>query len=137
MSNNGEMNFDDLAQVEVPVSIGGKKYVLKEATADAVRKWRNAQLKATKLGDNGKPISLEGMADTEPLLVSLCLFEEVKESGKPDSLSPVSLSTVSSWPNRIVGALFAEATKISDLEGKKDQVQDPKKSPAATPAGSS
>lgn len=111
------LNFDDLTPIALPVRVKGKDYLLREATGDAVAKWRNAQLRATRLGGDGKPASIDGLADAEPLLVSLCLFE-VGQGGKE---LPVSVQTVRSWPGRITSALFARAKEISELEEKEDR----------------
>ncbi len=111
-----EMNFD-LEVVSIPVTIGGEKYELREASGDAACKWRNAILSKAKLGPDGKPQTVGSIADTEPLLVSLCLFNE---SGKN-----VSLSVVRSWPARIQKALFNKIKDISDLD--EDEQSEPVK----------
>ena len=101
------LNLDDVLPVEVPVQYGGKAYLLKEATGDASCRWRNAALKTAKLGPDGKPVSLEGVADLDPLLVSLCLFE-------PDG-KPVPLPVIRSWPARVQKRLYEKAKSISQL----------------------
>lgn len=103
-----EFDFGDLAPIEVPCTIGGKKYTLREASGDAACKYRNALLKATKLGTDGKPTSIDGMADAEPLLVSLCLFTAENTA--------VPVQVVRSWPQRIQKRLFDEAKRISQLD---------------------
>ena len=116
------LDFDDLAPIEERVSIGGKKYILREATGDAGCKYRNSLLKATKLGPDGKPVSIEGMADSEPLLVSLCLFELYEQKGSngvsETKERPTPLIVVRSWPARVQKALFERAKEISDLDEK-------------------
>lgn len=107
--------FDDITSVEVPVSIGGKKYVLREADGDAACKYRNALLRSTKLGPDGRPSSIDGMADAEPLLVSLCLFEVYDDKGQ-EKRRLVLPSTIRSWPARVLKALFKKVRDISDLE---------------------
>lgn len=110
-----ELRFDDLSPTERPVSIGGKSYVLKEASADSVCKWRNNMMKSAKLGPDGKPVSMDGIADSEPYLVSLCLFErDTDKEGKVRDRS-VPVNVVRGWPNRIQRALFQVVRNISDL----------------------
>ena len=108
-------DFFDLSVREVPVGILGKRYLLREASEGAAARYRNAMLKATKLGPDGKPISLDGMADAAPLLVSLCLFEVYEHQGVSKD-RPVLLSTVVSWPSRVVKPLFEKAKEISELD---------------------
>lgn len=112
MSSHDEMVFDDVALREVPVKVGGKPYVLKEASAEAVRKYRNAQLRATRVDKDGRPVGLGDMADVELLLVNQCLFDA---SGRQ-----VALQVLSSWPGRIVKALFQRAQDISELRERDD-----------------
>ncbi len=113
--NTSEMNFDDLTLIEVPVKIQGKKYVLREASGDAACKWRNMLLKSTKLGPDGRPTSIDGMADSDPYLVSLCLFEVTDKGDKA-----VPLHTIRAWPNRVQKDLCERAKAISCLEEQQD-----------------
>lgn len=107
--------FDDLTLHEEKVMLGKDEYVLREASGEAATIYRNAMLKATKLGENGKPESLDGFADAEPLLVSLCLF---KREGV--GFGSVSVNVVKSWPSRVQKKLFERAKEISDLDETDD-----------------
>jgi len=80
------MDFSDITFQEVPVQIGDKNYTLREATGDAACLYRNAMLRCTKLGPEGKPETVVGMGDVEPYLVSLCLFNE---GGQPVTVATV------------------------------------------------
>lgn len=60
------IDFDDLQPVSVTFSYRKKQYVLKEASEDAAAKYRNAQLRATKMSD-GKVTGVDGMADCAAL----------------------------------------------------------------------
>ena len=111
MSDNG-LDFSDLTRVEVSVTVGDKQYTLREATGDAACRYRNALLKCTELGPEGKPVRVIGMADVEPLLVSLCLFNEQNK--------PVHVNTVRSWPARIQKALFEKTKEISNLDDEEE-----------------
>jgi hypothetical protein len=118
-----EMNFDDLTLTEIPVTYRGRRYVLTEASGDAVCRWRNALLRATKLGPDGKPVAIEGLADAEPLLVSRCLYVPDKDGrlrltphGFPDPNYLVPLEDVRGWEGRVVGALFEKVKEISHLD---------------------
>lgn len=125
-SSNGSLDFADLAPVEIKVNLFNKKYVLCEASGDAACKYRNAQLKGVKIGTDGRPQSIpENVADSEPLLVSLCLYEADKD-GKlrydkdnlPDPKFRVAIGTVRSWPSRIQKKLFEKVREISQLDEK-------------------
>lgn len=106
--------FEDLTQVEVPVTLGNVKYILREATGEAAVKYQNAVTKCSRFTD-GEFSGIQGdLADTQPLLVSLCLFEA--ETGKP-----VSLAKVKSWPYRVQKDLYTRAKLISDLDEKTDK----------------
>ncbi len=114
-TDTGEMVYDDLEPKKVKVVLAGKEYVLKEATEAIVVRWRNLQMKSANL-KGGKLQSLEGMADREPVLVVLSLFE-IKEGRE----YPVSRSFVDSLRSRIVRDLFEKVVQMSDLEeGEKE-----------------
>ncbi len=124
LSDFSAMVFDDLAPITVPVTIGTGTYLLKEATGDAACKFQNALLKATKLGPEGRPVSLEGLADAEPLLVSMCLFEVVKITNKAGDVvtqeRPVPLHVVRGWKNKVQKDLFNRIKVISDIGGEEE-----------------
>ena len=114
------MDFDDLSVIEVPVSIEGKKYILREADGDTACRYRNACLKCTKLGPDGKAQSVHGLADVDPFLVSLCLLQVVELADGKKNYKKVSLEFVRGRPNRVQKALFKRAKKI----GKLDEIDD-------------
>src|SRR5262245_33468395 len=87
------LNFDDLTPVEVPVSIAGKKYILREASADAASRWRNSLMRVTKLGTDGKATFTGEAADTSTFLVSLCLFQPDKDGA---FTKPVHIAVIKS-----------------------------------------
>ena len=111
LSETSQLDFDDLTPISLPVKLQGKTYSLREASEDAACRWRNAVLKAVKPDSNGKPTCLDNLSDTEPFLVSLCLFD--------DKDKPVPLPVVRSWSARIVKKLFAAVKEISDLDETK------------------
>lgn len=102
------IKFDDLMPLCEEVTLGTAQYFLKEASGDAATKFANARLNCVKLGPDGKPQTVRGIADVEPLLVSLCLFDS---NGKN-----VPEATVRSWPYRIQKALFDRAKEMSHLD---------------------
>lgn len=93
----------------------GKAYVLREVNAGGAARYRNAMLKATKLGPDGKVVGFDGLASTELYLVALCLFEQV--DGKE---RPVSQAEVETWQPHVVAKLYAEAKRISRLDESDD-----------------
>lgn len=109
--------FDDIAPIEVPVTIKGKSYVLREANEAASARYKNMQFKAMKLAegiDGSKTSSIDGMAETEALLVSLCLFEKTENGGEKN----VPLEEIKRLPHRVIEPLFKRAEEISGLQNK-------------------
>lgn len=107
--NTEPMNFDDILPVAVDVSIGSKPYILREASGEAARAYRNAVLRAARPSKDGSRLTLgEGMPEAETLLVSLCLFE-ITDKGE----RPVRKQTILEWPNRVQNDLFDRAKQIS------------------------
>jgi len=114
MSDSREpMVFEDLVLIEVPVTIGSEQYMLREANGDAACKFQNARVARYEYGEDGKLIRLRDTADLEPLLVSLCLF-------MADGATPVSETTIRSWPARVQGQLFDRAKEISSIDEADD-----------------
>jgi len=105
-----EFNFDSLELIEVPFRHAGVDYVLREATGEAARQYRNAVIACTQFNSDGKPMSIKNVANVEPLLVHLCSFQAGKMGAQ------VSLDKVKSWPARMVKRLFDKAKEISHLD---------------------
>jgi hypothetical protein len=62
---------------------------------------------------------VKGLADLEPMLVSLCLFDE---QGKP-----VPAAFVREWPSRVIKAIYDECKRISQLDEAAETADDLKK----------
>lgn len=107
-ASNGVLNFDDPEPISIPVKIGKASYTLREATGDAACKYQNAQSAAYEYGPDGSIRSIRGMADVEPLLVSLCLFD--------DRGNPVGQDVVRGWKAPIQRTLYQRAKEISELD---------------------
>lgn len=103
-----ELKFT-LSRIEIPVEIDGEQYVLREASGETAATWRNAIMRCAVIGPDGKPTGVRDLADTELLLVSLCLFHV-------GSGNAVGLDFVRSLPNRVCRALFAKVREISDID---------------------
>lgn len=123
-----ELNFDDLAPIEIPVSVARKKYVLREASGGASVIWRDAVGRAVKIGPEGKPAGIDGMASTEPLLISQCLYVpdesgkiRLQPNGDPDQRYLVPIQTIRSWQARVQNKLFEKIKEISDLDNKETE----------------
>jgi hypothetical protein len=115
-----DLIFDTIDLQEVPVQIAGKSYTLREANGEAARRYRNALLRSAKLGPDGKPVSLDGMADAEMILVNECLIDR---SGRK---TPIQV--LGSWPANVIKKLFNKAYAMSDLkEGEEDTIEGLKK----------
>ena len=107
------MDFDLGEPVVIPVNIKDKdgvlrSYELREANGDSACRWKNAILQRTNLGPNGKPSSFGAIADTEPIVISLCLFDK---DGKN-----VPVGVIRQWPAKVQRALFEKAKEISELD---------------------
>ncbi|MFH1328089.1 MAG: hypothetical protein ABIH76_04500 [Candidatus Bathyarchaeota archaeon] len=140
-----EIRFDDITPIEELVHIGGIDYVLKETSGDASVKYDNARLACYEYQD-GKLVRSHGLADLEPLLISLCLFDSAGVN--------VPETVIRSWPSRIQQALYTRAKMVSgtietveSLEGQlkllqkqlvelQAREQAPKNSPSDTEVGS-
>lgn len=118
MSENLEMNFDDLSLIEVPVTIAGKKYVLREASEATAAVYRNASIAGAKLEDGKLSEMPKNLGGIQSLLVSRCLLACDTETG--EAVNPVSREIINDWPSRIVKPLFEKAKEISELDEDED-----------------
>lgn len=111
-ANNDLSRLEDLSPIEIPFTYQKVEYVLVEANNDAAVKWRNELMKAARMKD-GEVVSVNNMADTEPFLVSMCLFR-LKEDGK--TRVAMTIPQVRALPNKVVQKLHAKVIEISELK---------------------
>lgn len=111
-------DFNDLTVIEIPVSIAGNKYVLREADEETAAMYNNARLKGIPVKDSEVIGLPEDVGGVQSLLVSRCLFPlNSEEKPLPDC---VHRDTVKKWPSRVVKPLFVKAKEISELDDKGD-----------------
>jgi hypothetical protein len=108
MNAKRKLDFDSISLITVPVTISGQLYELREASGDASAKYRNAMLACSTLGPDGKPIRMDGLADVDFFLLSLCLFNMPANTLVPEC-------EIRSWPNRICETLIEELKEISGM----------------------
>lgn len=122
-----DFNFS-LDEQSFPLTIAGDSYVIVEASEEAAKKYKNTAMRATKFSDKGKPSGVDGLADVEPLLVSMCLFK-VGERGDRQS---VSLSTILKWPHRVVEPIYQKCRELSGLLDNDEDETGPNSQTATT-----
>jgi hypothetical protein len=108
-----------IAATEVPVEIGERRYVLREASADAAVQFKNAMMRSAHYSEDGKRVRLEEADTPKLLLVSLCLYEADADgnlkkgpNGMPEK-EPVGWDFAKKLRDEIVRTLFQEAKDIS------------------------
>jgi hypothetical protein len=116
-------DFDDISLKEKPVRIGDKRYILREASGEAGRIYKNAVQAAIKYGEDGEISSITGMADTRTLLLSHCLIEADSQTLQPVYIERdgkslpkfVHLTIIRSWPTRISEPMVEWVKTVSEL----------------------
>jgi len=106
------MTFDSETLNEVPVTIGDKIYILREASGAAATAWRNDKGDTIRLR-GGKPVGAKDMANPDPKFLSRCLFNS-------NDGTRVALDTIQGWPDRIQKGLIDRLFDISDLSVSDD-----------------
>lgn len=100
---------------EETVKVDDICYLLREADEESARKFRNACTKGITL-DDGKIVKVEGIADVQSYLVSLCLYEILPDGSTKNT--SVLANVVRDWPARAVKQMFDWVKEVSDLEEK-------------------
>ena len=103
-----DMVFDSIEPIEIRITIAGKQYILREADDAAVTAYRNSQVRSARVVD-GKFTGMGDVANSEPLLLSKCLFEEAGRKAVP-------LAEISKWRHRVTRPLIERLKKISDID---------------------
>ena len=108
-----EFDFSDQKPREKVVKYQGKTYLLREASEGTAVHYKNLGLTSTRIID-GKLSGFGNAADSEPILLSECLF--IITSVGETTLDNVPVSVVRTWPRRIVKPLIKWIKSNSDLD---------------------
>ncbi len=119
-TDTGDMDLGTLEPIEVKVTIGGKPYLLREASAADAAAFKNAAMGGVKL-DKGEMVGLGKAADAELVLVARCLHRPPSDgslvaNGTAVPWTPVGLEFVKTLPARIVTAVYDRCRAISHLD---------------------
>lgn len=125
-SNQEPYDFSDLEIIEIPVTgPDKKKYILREASGDAVARFNNARAQCVKFTEGGGH-TVRGPGHLEIFLLTLCLFQ-TDEDGNAILTSSVKEGTLKPWPDRVLSKLFDKAKEISELDQEDSDLESLKK----------
>jgi hypothetical protein len=145
----GRVTKYNLVPLEELYEIGGRRWLLREASEDVAMQYRGMGLESYKFRDSKLSGIDRRIVEAEPWLVAMCLYElatpdrastggasvrvakdddetdfgflRLLANGEPDRQFLASAFLVKSWPSRVVRSLFDRVKEISDLsEGEKD-----------------
>jgi hypothetical protein len=107
------LDFDQLGMgtICLPVTFGGKSYVLKEASEAGAVRYSNHRLKDSHMEGERLILSMDRVNESHSVLVSECLWDGDKQ---------VPVEILNSWPSRVTRKLFNQAEEISEL-GRDDE----------------
>lgn len=96
----------------------GKDYIIREASAGVAALYQNAVMACTTFNSETGVASTKGLASTKPYLLTLTMFEAVKNEtddryyAKPN---PVSINFVNGLGSSTVDKIFKKIREISNL----------------------
>lgn len=112
----------DLKPKRATARIGGRTHVIKEAVGGIAKQYKNACMRGTKM-DDGKIVGMEGLADAEYLLVSLCTCEVLTLGDGTQVERPVPQKIVESWPSHISSKIYGWIKEASHLHEAQTEEQ--------------
>ena len=92
---------------EVPVTIDGKSYMLRELNGQGTSEWRKSTGGDVSFVDGKATITNIRMEDPEVRLLSLCLYNEKNEL--------VTYGVIKMWPQTVLSGLYNAAQELSGL----------------------
>lgn len=125
-----ELNFDDLQLVQIPVTLQGGKYYLREASGEAAAAYRDELMRGATLNEQGQAVRVDNWSKAQLILISHCLVD--------DRGLLVPIAKVKSLPARVTDRLAEKAREISNLDaaGNVEPEARAKNSPNETQVGS-
>lgn len=127
--------FDfDLTVREVPITLDGKSYTLRELDGASHAKFQSLMQAAVIFGPDGKPIGMTDVGDKGAHLIALCLFDA-------DGVA-VPVEVAAALPARVQNPLVKKIREMSELDmndteaGKAKAKETLKNAPGSTMTGS-
>lgn len=109
MSN--ELNFGSLDLVQIPVTIGDRTFILREASSENFCKYLDDRIACSVFDESGKRTGFKDLSKISMLLLSRCLVETTGGAALP-----VTYEEVRNWPNKITDKLYNTLKKISEID---------------------
>lgn len=112
-NESSEFDFSDLTPAEKPVVLPGRKekFVIREASGEAVAKWRNAQMSGATFNSEGKMERAGEIGELPLIMVRECLFQVVN----PNDIRKVDRNLVNSIPQKVIDKLYDWILRTSGL----------------------
>jgi hypothetical protein len=121
------MTFESAKLLEVPVTIGDEKFVLREMDEDRHIIYQAAQIRIFQFeqGEKEEERKIKLTEETPQLrsiLVQLCLFRPIENGeGEVEELEEMSMSDVRQIKPAIIQKLFERAKEINNLGDKAEE----------------
>lgn len=114
-----EFDFKDVTPATKSVkNLGGRDYVLNEASTDAANRYRNIHFSGARYED-GKLSKVEGIANADSVLLSCCLsYADGNEKGQ---LVPIAV--INKWPERVTKPMVQWVKDNSDIDTGDDPLK--------------
>lgn len=111
-------DFGDITPQTEEMTLGGRKYVVHEASSDAAAKHKNTQVGGARYS-GGELERMEGFADADLVLLSCCVtYDDGAEKGQT-----VPLKVVKQWPERVTKPLVEWIKEHSDMDEGEDPLK--------------
>jgi hypothetical protein len=119
MSEINEFDFKDITPATKDVkNLGGRNYLLNEASTDAASRYRNIHFSGARYED-GKLSKVEGIANADAVLLSCCItYSDGAEKGQ---LVPIAI--VNKWPERVTKPMVQWVKDNSDIDTGEDPLK--------------
>jgi hypothetical protein len=106
-----EIDLGNLEPIQLRFRIAGRAFILREAPASEVMRWRDYAASTAKWNEDGKFAGTSGNAKGDLRLLSACL-SELRDNGESKA---VTMDDLVGWPSRVVEPLMERLREISAL----------------------
>ena len=104
-----------LEPTKIPFSLGGRSFILREASEDAYTAYRNVVSKALHFKEGGGAYQ-DGGNEADTVLIQRCTFEVITNGQGGTSEVPVKVDFIRGLPRRITGPLYKKIREISGMD---------------------
>lgn len=115
---------DDLRRFEMPVTMGQRKFILREALHGQVKAWRNYQARSSRFTADGKFAGVGNIADADSYLLAACTVELMPDGTERQVTQEEIAHSKTGWKEKVVRPMLTTLKEVSGIKDEEEESEE-------------